>query len=238
MKRFYSEATVAGTTDGFTISLDGRDVRTPAGRRLVVPHAALAEAIAAEWLAQEEVVRPATMPLTQLAVSALDRVIPERAAIIDQVVAFAGTDLLCYRAGAPADLARRQEEIWQPILAWAAATLGTELVVTQGVLPVAQPETALAAVRMVVRGYDDLRLTALQSAVAAMGSALLGIALVEERLTATEAFAASQLDEMYQIELWGEDAEAAARRQGLLADVEAAARLLALCARQPAIAGH
>jgi chaperone required for assembly of F1-ATPase len=238
MKRFYSQASVAQGDDGFTITLDGKTIQTPAGNRLLVQDAGLAEAIAGEWLAQGETIRPDCMPLTQLASTALDRVIPNRPVIIAQLVNYAATDLLCYRAEAPQDLVERQDRLWQPLVDWVSATFDVELRVTRGVIPVAQPEATLAAFAAFLERYDHLRLTALQSAVAAMGSLLLGLALVEGRLAAEEAFAASQLDESYQIELWGEDVEATRAREALRKDIAAASQFLELCVRKDMHLSH
>ena len=217
---------------GFTIGLDGRELRTPVGQVLVVPEASLAEAIAAEWLAQGDFVVPASMPLTRLACTAIDRVAPSRTAVVDQVMEFAATDLLCHRAENPRDLVVRQERVWQPVVDWAAFSLGAHLVVTAGVVPVPQPAAARQALRRIVEDYADLPLTALQSAVATMGSLLLGIALAEGRLSADEAFAASQLDETFQSELWGEDAEAVMARDARRNDVAATGRVFAFCMRR------
>lgn len=232
MKRFYSLAAVVQSDEGYTIALDGKTVRTPAGRVLTVRHAPLAEAIAGEWLAQGETIRPDSMPLSQLASTALDRVIPNRPAIVSQLVNYAGTDLLCYRAEGPRDLVERQERLWQPLVDWVTATFGVELRVTRGVIPVEQPEGTLRSLEEILGRYDDLQITALQSAVAAMGSLFLGLALVEGRLSAEESFAASQLDETYQIELWGEDAEAGRAREALRKDIASAWRFLELSVRK------
>ena len=229
MKKVYTHAAVTATADGFGITLDGRPLRTPAGRHLVVPRASLAASIVGEWASQDEVVVPDTMPMTQLASTTLDRIIPNRQAIIDQLINYGSTDLLCYRADSPRDLTERQESVWQPLVDWVSVGLGAELVVTSGVVPIAQPEASLAALRRIIEAYDDFRLAALQSAVAAMGSLILGVALVEGRIDADEAYEASQLDETYQIEFWGEDAEARARRERLHRDVSAAARFLEFC---------
>ncbi len=227
-KRFYAQAQAVAAESGFAIHLDGKPVKTPRGRPLAAPSLALAEAIAAEWTAQDEMVVPATMPLTQLASTALDRVGPERAHITGELMTYAGTDLLCYRAEIPVDLAARQTRDWQPLLDWAALTFDAPLVVTTALQAVAQPPQALAALERSLDRTDVWRLTAIQSATAALGSLVLALALAEGRLTAAEAFELSQLDETYQIEQWGEDYEAADRRAALAADIAAAARLLDL----------
>lgn len=232
MKRFYTRAEVAVSDTGFSVTLDGRTVRTPAGHPLVLPHQGLAAAVAAEWLAQGETVKPHEMPMMQLASTALDRVAPSRDMIINEMIRYAGTDLLCYRAESPQDLVERQRAVWQPILDWIDAQIGAPMPVTTGLLPIAPPDGSVGALRAHITAYDDIRLTALQNAVASMGSLLLGIALVDGHLTAEEAFAASQLDETYQIELWGEDPEATKRREVLRNDIAASARLLELCLPQ------
>jgi chaperone required for assembly of F1-ATPase len=227
-KRFYKQAAIAATADGVAVQLDGRPVKTPAGKPLVVPGAALAEAIAAEWADQGETVRPATMPLTQLAATALDRIGPERPAIVERLLSYAATDLLCYRADFPPDLAERQHAAWQPLLDWAAAELAAGLTVTVGVMAVEQPPAALAALAERLAAHDTWRLAAIQAACAAAGSLVLALALAEGRLNAEQTFGLSQLDETYQAEKWGEDYEAADRRAALKRDIDAAARLLAL----------
>ncbi len=228
LKRFYKQAGIAETENGFAIQLDGRTVKTPAGNKLSMPSKRLAEAVAAEWDAQGEEVKPAGMPMTQLASTALDRIGPERPAILDQLSKFAETDLLCYRADFPPDLVKRQTETWQPLLDWAAEELGAGMVTTGGILAVEQPAGALAALMARLESYDVWRLTAAQSACAAAGSLVLALALVEGRLGGLETYEASQLDETFQVEQWGEDAEAADRREVLKRDILAAERLLRL----------
>lgn len=229
-RRFYRSASAGITPEGFAVLLDGRPVRTPAGHPLRVPGRDLAEALAAEWDAQGDTIRPSTMPLTQLVSTAIDRVGPERPTIHRFLLAYAGTDLLCYRNDHPADLRLRQERHWQPLLDWAAEALNAPLQVTAGLLAVSQPAEALAALSARLEAQDVWRLTAIQSVTAATGSLLVAFALAEGRIDATTAWAVSLLDETYQIERWGEDAEATARRTTLEADIAAAARLLALAA--------
>lgn len=224
IKRFYKSAGVSEGADDFAVVLDGRPVRTPAASPLRLPTSALAEAVAAEWQEQGEHVEPASMPLTQLASTAIDRVPPHRAAVIEELLQFAATDLLCYRATEPQELAELQVRTWQPLLDWAMMRYDAPLRVTAGVMPVPQPDGALAALHRAVSALDDWRLTALQSATAALGSLVLALAMLERRVDAGEATAASQLDELYQIRLWGDDPEAAARREKLGHDIAAAAR--------------
>lgn len=228
MKRVYQSVSVEAVDGGFEIRLDGRPVRTPERSPLRVPNRALAEAIRAEWDAQETEIRPATMPLTQLASTALDRTGPQRAAIVDGVLAFAGTDLLCYRADRPAALVSRQAEIWQPLLDWVALRHDALLHVATGIIAVEQPPEALAALRSAVAALDAWQLAGLQNAVAAAGSLVVALALLDGEVDAAGAFAVAELDATFQIERWGEDAEAARRRQALREDLAATERFLHL----------
>jgi chaperone required for assembly of F1-ATPase len=208
-----------GSREPYAVCLDSRPIHTPGGRPLVLPSKALADAVAAEWRAQSERVNISAMTHTRLAVSALDRVAEARGAVIDMLLSYAGADLLCYRAEAPADLVRRQHEHWQPLLDWAAERWGAHLVVTGGIVPVAQPKAAIEALRAPVHALDDWQLTALAVIAQACGSLVLALALVEGRIDPAETFALSQLDETYQSERWGVDLEAAGRRQSLQQEI-------------------
>jgi len=229
IKRFYSVVAVAESEAGFIITLDGKPVRTPARNALQAWSRALAEAVAAEWECQEQWIRPATMPLTQLVSTAIDRVSVDPAAIVEALMAYGASDLLCYRADMPEDLVLRQEAAWQPLVDWAAGALGVEMVVVTGVMPRPQPPASLDRLKNIIAAYDVPRLTALQTVVAATGSLLLGVALLVGRVTAEETLALAQLDETFQAEIWGVDDEAKQRWAGLQQEVKAAAQLLALC---------
>lgn len=228
IKRFWKQASIAPAEGGHAVQLDGKGVKTPAGRKLVLPTRALAEVVAAEWDAQETEVRPHTMPMTQLASTALDRVGPEREAILQQLMGYAGTDLLCYRADFPPDLAERQARQWQPLLDWAREALAAEMTATAGVIAIEQKPAALAALKARLDAADTWTLTVIQAAAAAAGSLILALALADRRLNAAETYELSQLEETYQIEKWGEDSEATERRANLKRDIEAAGRLLEL----------
>ena len=229
MKRFYKKVAVAETADGFTVHLDGRPVRTPAAKPLVIPgHARLVQTVADEWDAQAEFIRPSQMPITQLAATALDRITGERDAILDQLTNYAETDLLCYRAQSPAGLRRRQDEGWQPLLDWLKAEIGAELHVTDSIVAIEQPPHALVTVRSHFDGLSLWHLTAAQAATAAAGSAVLGLALAKGRLSGQQVYDLSQIDDAWQVEQWGEDDEATQRRQNLLNDILNAGRLLDL----------
>ncbi|HEX3209326.1 MAG TPA: ATP12 family protein [Geminicoccaceae bacterium] len=227
MKRLYRQVEVAGEGDRHRVLLDGRPVRTPAKRVLTLPTSALAAALAAEWRDQGDTIQAATMPLTRLASTAQERLPGHRAAAITELIGYADTDLLCYRAAAPLDLVERQGETWQPLLDWAASTHGARLVVTTSILPVSQPATAVSRLQAAVEARDDWALVGLHAATTALGSLVLGLALVDGRIDAGQALAASLLDELFEIERWGQDAETKRRHAALRRDVEAAATFLA-----------
>jgi len=228
VKRFYKDAAAALQDGAFVVTLDGRPVRTPGRRPLRLPSRRMGEAIAAEWRDQGEEIAPATMPLTRLANSAVDRTAPLRAQVIEQVAAYAETDLLCYRAEGPAELVARQADEWQPVLDWLAEAHRARLAVTAGIAPVAQEQAALLAVFTAVAAFGDFRLTGLHAATAVSGSVALGLALAAGRIDAAQAWRAAHLDELFQAERWGGDAEAERRREALREEIAAAARFMAL----------
>jgi chaperone required for assembly of F1-ATPase len=230
LKRFYRQARAMPLAAGWGIGLDARPVRTPGGALLALPSEALAHAVADEWQRQGEAIDVEAMPLTRLAATAIDRVSQHRDGVIDQLAGYAATDLLCYRADAPTSLAVRQHRAWQPLLQWVEARFGARMAVTTGVVPVSQPPAALAALRAAMVLLDDLTLTALAAAVQSTGSLVIGLALVFRQISADEAFAAALLDEVFQAERWGRDAEAEARRRQLSAELAAASEFVALAA--------
>jgi chaperone required for assembly of F1-ATPase len=218
-RRFYKSVTVEQGEDGWRVLLDGKRLRSPAKLDFAMPTRALAEAIAAEWDAQSERVDPHSMPMMQLAATAVDRIAADRDRIIAETAAYAGSDLVCYRADAPAELARRQDEVWQPLVAWVAERYDVALNVTAGIVAVAQPPHALAAFRRVLEAADLFSLAALATLTGAAGSLVIALALAEGRLTAEQAAAAALLDELFQAERWGSDPEAEARRAGVRRDL-------------------
>lgn len=228
VKKFYSSVDVLARDGAFAVLLDERGVKTPAGHTLLAPTERLAEAIAAEWRAQGETLKPETMPLTKALNTALDRVAANRAAIVEDLTKYAGADLLCYRAENPAELNRRQAATWDRWLDWAADRFGVRLAVTSGVTHVAQSGEALARLRSAIDAHDNFRLVALHTAVTITGSAVLGLAFAARALDAEAAFAAAQVDETYQAELWGLDAEAEKARALRLAELKAAQAFLSL----------
>lgn len=214
--RFYREVSIQSPGEGerasgYAILLDGKPIRTPAGAPLLLPNAALAEAVAEEWRVQEEKIRPETMLLTRLANAAIDRVAPNREAIVGQILAFARSDLVCYRAEAPEALLARQARAWDPLIEWARARYGASFKSAAGIAFVEQPKDALEALERAMAGQGDHALAGLHAAATLLGSAIIALALLEGQLGADEAFAAAELDEIYQSEKWGRDHDAQMR---------------------------
>lgn len=230
-KRFWTAATVEPVEGGFTVALDGRPLRTPAKAACIVPGRALAEALAAEWNGVGELLDPGAMPLTRAANTAIDRVAPNADAVRADLAGFAETDLLCHRAGFPEELAAREAEGWDPLLAWAGEALGARLIAVEGVMPEAQPPQAVARLSAELEPADPWELTALHDLVVLSGSLVLALAVSHGRLTAEAAWTLSRIDEDWQISLWGEDAEAAAAAETRRRAFRDAARLLDLLRR-------
>ncbi|MGH6802677.1 MAG: ATP12 family chaperone protein [Methyloceanibacter sp.] len=233
-KRFYKEVATKDEGGGVALLLDGKPVRTPGKAPLVLPTRALAEAVAGEWRAQGERIDPTTMPLTKLANSAIDGVTGREQAVIDDILAFAGADLLCYRAQGPRGLVEAQETQWDPVLAWVKDdALRTPLMLSQGIVHVPQPGASLDRIKETLAGRDTFSLAALHVMTSLTGSALLALAVALGRMTPEAAWGAAHVDEDWQISQWGEDAEAAARRKNRWRDFEAAARMLSLAPNRP-----
>jgi chaperone required for assembly of F1-ATPase len=228
-KRFWTAAEAVACDGGFTVRLDGRPVKTPAKAALVVPTQAMAKAIAAEWDAQTGEVKPATMPVTRAANSAIDKIIPQRDEVVEIIAAYGGSDLLCYRALGPAALIARQAAGWDPVLDWADTVLGARLVVTAGVMHVEQPYDALKRLTARVAGMTEFQLAGLHDLVAISGSLVLALAVTERRLSEGEAWALSRVDEAWQIEQWGADEEAAELEAFRRVAFGEASRFYALC---------
>jgi chaperone required for assembly of F1-ATPase len=240
-KRFYRTATVAQKADGFAVELDGRPLRTPAARPLLLPTRPLAEAIAAEWDAQGEDLKPATLRLTGLANSAIDGVQGREAEIIGEIVRYGGSDLLCYRAASPAGLAAKQAALWDPVLEWSRNRLGVFLATTEGVKFCEQSPASLEALAAHLARLDAFQLIALLTMTGLAGSALVAIAVAENFLPVSEAWATAHVDEDWQIAQWGEDYEAKQRGERRFQEFEAAARFYELSTDRPAEApkpGH
>lgn len=228
-RRFWTAASVVPTEGGFAVHLDGRPVRTPLKAPLVLPTRALAEEVTAEWQRVEGKVDPSVMPFTRMANSAIDKVAPQFDAVAEMLAEYGGSDLTCYRAEQPEDLVARQSEGWDPLLAWAAATLAAPLHPTVGVMHREQPAASLAALSAAVHALTPFQLAAFHDLVALSGSLVLALAVTRGRLTAEEAWALSRIDETWQIEEWGEDEEAAEMAARKHADFLQADRFFTLC---------
>ena len=233
MKRFYKGARSAPVEGGFGVFLDDRPVMTPGKRVLTVPRAALGDAIAGEWSAQEETVDPMSMPLTRFANTALDIVSERRDEVVAEIAGYGETDLVCYRVERPDELRRRQEAAWDPLVDWIEEGSGVRLEVTTGLIPAPQPPEAVEALCARVTAFDDFVLAAFQRATGALGSVVLALAMTAGRIDVEEAWAASTVDESYQSERWGEDGEAREARKVLRSELLAADRFIGLCEPQP-----
>lgn len=225
--KFFKEAAPQRAADGFRLLLDGKPVKTPKGRPLTVPSAALAQALAGEWNALATAIDPQALPLTRLVNTVIDGTAENRALILEDLRRYAGADLLCYR-GEPEALAAREAEAWDPLLGWARTAHGAALSVTSGVVHCPQPEAARDALMAAAARLDDFALTAVHVAAGLTGSVIIALGMAEGRLDAASAWQAARVDEAYQAELWGVDSEAEARADRLAAELAQAERFLSL----------
>ncbi len=228
MKRFYDQVAVAASAAGFAIELDGRPIKTPKKSTFSVPAAAVAAAIAEEWRQQGDEIKPENMPLSRLANTAIDMIAGQRDAVVANLAGFGETDLLCYRADGPADLVLRQEQLWSPLVDWAASRHGARLLTTNGVTHIAQEKDALSALHRAVDDHDVMELASLNDLVTIAGSLVLGLALSDGAIDVAKAWAAARLDNEFQAEKWGRDAEAEAHAARLRVEFEHAAQFLRL----------
>ncbi len=221
-RRFYAATGTEQAEDGYVVTLDGKPVRTPAGRMLVAPVLALARAIAAEWDAQGEVINPASMPLTRLANTIVDGVAEKPAPVAAEIEKYLASDLLFYRASRPEQLRERQGALWDPILAWAREAFGAHFVLAEGVVHVAQPERALKAAAAAIPN-DPWPLGAVHVITTLTGSALIALAMARGALAAEAAWQAAHVDEDWNMALWGKDEMAMQRRAFRFSEFQAAA---------------
>ncbi|MGI9463127.1 MAG: ATP12 family chaperone protein [Aestuariivirgaceae bacterium] len=227
-KRFYKTVRVGGGQPPFSILADERSIKTPMKVDLAVPFLALAEAVAGEWDAQLDVIDPARMPLTRLCNTALDRVSVHKPRIVQEITDFAASDLVCYRADSPEGLVLRQQEVWDPVLQFMADRLGVHLVATTGLMHATQPQASLQLVGEFLGRQDPFALTAIHNITTLTGSCAIALAVHESALGGDMAWSAAHIDEDWQIEHWGEDDEARARRAANRAEFDAAVELLEL----------
>lgn len=227
VKRFYKTASVRAEDKGYSVRLDDRAVRTPARRVLLLPTRSAAAMIADEFARQEEFVDPAAMPLTRLANTVIDAVADDPQPVLEDVLRFASSDLLCYRAAHPEALVARQNELWDPVIEWAQRSIGANMALAEGVMHVEQPREAIAAINSRLRTYrDPFVIAALHVMTTLTGSALLALAVAEGEIEAEHAWTAAHADEDWNISQWGEDAEATERRLRRRGEMMAAAALM------------
>lgn len=227
-KRFYKDATVIATDDGYAVGLDGKVPRTPGMKRVVVPSASIAEAMAAEWSAQDKEIDPMTMPMTRLVNSAVEAGDDSVRALRDEIVKYAGNDLLLYRADTPEALVRRQEEVWDAALVKLARHFGVSFQPTIGIVHQPQPPATLTRLAAALAGESLFALTAMNAIMSITGSGLLAIAVRHGLLTPEEAWVAAHVDEDHNVALWGEVEEITVRRAKRRSEFDSAVRLLEL----------
>jgi chaperone required for assembly of F1-ATPase len=228
VRRFYKDVTAVPAGGGWEIRLDDRPVKTPARAALVLPTGRLAEAVAEEWRGQGDTIQPRSMPLTGLANAAIDRIAPDPPAFASGLAVYGESDLTCYRADAPEPLVRRQAEAWDPVIAWARRRFDVDFEVITGVMHRAQPPRTVEQLGRALAARDAFRLAALAPLVTISGSLLIALALDEGEIDPETAWAAATVDEAWQAQQWGEDAEATARMQARRAEFEAAYAFLGL----------
>jgi len=228
VKRFWKDVAVDAVSDGWTVTLDDRPVKTPARVPLVVPAQALAEAIGEEWRDMGEKIDPRAMPLTGLANAAIDRVGADRRLFADSLANYAQADLACYRAEGPPGLVERQEQEWDRLLGWARRRYDVDFATTSGLMHVSQPSSTIEQLGHAVASLDSFRLAGLSPLVTIGGSLVAALAVLEKAILPERAWEAVTVDERWQLEQWGSDAEAEALLENRRRDFMAAARFLEL----------
>ena len=227
-RKFWKDVTVISHGDGYRLLLDGRELKTPTKTELQIPTDALAQAMAAEWEAQDEKIVPDTMPLTRAANSAVVKVAPQFDAVAGMLVEYGGSDLICYRAESPTELIKRQAAAWDPWIEWSATSLGAPLIAVMGVIHHTQPEASLASFKQNVAAFSAFELAGLHDLITLSGSLVLGLAVAKQAVAVEEAWELSRIDETWQIEQWGEDDLATEASDRKREDFIQAARLLEL----------
>jgi chaperone required for assembly of F1-ATPase len=228
VKRFWKEVDVGRDSDGWTVKLDGRPVKTPARAPLIIPTEALADAIAREWRDVDDKIDPRARPLTGLANAAIDRVAPERQAFADGLANYAEADLACYRVEGPRELVTLQEEHWDALLGWARRRFDVDFTTTSGLMHVTQPAGTVEQLSHAVAALDAFRLAGLSPLVTVGGSLVAALAVLEKAIEPEAAWYAVSIDERWQLEQWGSDTEAEAALENRRRDFFAAARFLEL----------
>lgn len=229
MKRFYKDVSISCQGKLFAVLLDGKNIKTPQKSLCLMPTRAMAEAVAQEWDDQETDIDPASMPITKLMNTAIDRIAARRSEIIDELVEFAGSDQLCYRAENPQELVELQNEIWDPLLVRIRKLHGVKLKQTTSIIFQKQDHDQILKIRNVIENIEDFELMAFYGMTTVCGSVTIGINLFEGHISIDEAWDAGHLDENFQVSKWGSDDEAEERRANLRAELGNAARFLSLC---------
>lgn len=229
MKRFYKEVTVVDQDSMYCVHLDGKAIKTPEKSPCLMPNIEMAKAVAKEWNDQDQDIVPHSMPMTKLMNTAIDRVGKRREELIDELVDFAGSDQLCYRAEHPEELVLLQKKLWDPYLDLLSENHGVKFNLTKGVMFIEQDETSLLKIRKIIEKIEDFKLMAFYGMTTVTGSISIGLNLFEGHVSVEEAWDAGHLDENFQVSQWGEDDEATERRQYLRAELENAAFFLSLC---------
>lgn len=223
-RRFYTDVTVGQADGGFELLLDGKPVKTPAKAKILVSTKATAELLAAEWDAQKEVINPVLMPVTRLINTAIDGIASDMDAVHNDIIRFAGTDFLCYRAEGPSELVAMQSEKWDPVMTWAVKDVGARFILAGGVIHQEQPKSAIDAFdARLAKHKDPLKLACLHTITTLTGSAILALAFAEKHLTVDTVWTLAHVDEDWQITQWGSDLEAEDRRAKRWVDMQAAA---------------
>ncbi|MDA0708286.1 MAG: ATPase [Proteobacteria bacterium] len=228
MKRFYKDVTIKSHEDDFVILLDGKFVKTPEKNLLTIPTEKMAKIIQDEWQAQEDKIKPHLMPITKLANTAIDRVDKRKSEIIKMLVEYAVSDQVCYRADNPPDLIQQQNDIWDPLIKWLYETHRINLKITTGIKFIDQENIALDKFRSVFESMESFPLTAYYNMATILGSVTIGLNLYQGQISIEQAWNAGQLDENYQISIWGVDEEAEIRRKNLKSDLEYASQFLSI----------
>ena len=228
MKRFYEQVALQKSTDGYGLLLDGRALKTPMKTTLMVPGKSLAEAIQAEWQAVEDEIAPMAMPMTALAFTCIDRVMTQRDELVRQMVQYAGNDLICYREDGDQLLAEKQNQSWNRWTEWAASELGMKFQMTAGIMPIDQPAGVAEKAAEQLAELSDWHVTLLVRLASLGGSFTLAMAFIKGAMDAQEFYQLSHLDELYQMEKWGADAEAQERLDGIMSEYEACGQFLGL----------
>lgn len=226
LKRFYKTVAFEESDDGYFVTLDGHQLKSPAKRPMPLPSQDIAKALVQEWDTQDELINPSTMPVMALVSTAVDRIGQQRNGVVEQIAKYGETDLVCYWASDPEELAIRQAKAWTPLIEWTKDRFDIPLKTQTGIMHLPQPEGTFDAFQRIIDQYNDWELAALSSATHCTGSIVIALALMNKHLDAQAAFEVSQIDETYQIELWGEDWEAKDRRETILRDLNNVTRFL------------